>query len=257
MAIKLSTALVNFMMGVGSFKDAFADCAIDIYTGAQPANADAAPTGTKLVTLTNSSGALTSEVASSGTFKLSSGSAGSVDTVTVNSIDILGGSVAYATSLAVTATNVAAQINRNQKNKLFTAAASGNDVVITAIPGLGTLPNTWVVDGTTTTLVEGAHVNMAGGVNAANGLNLDDVVGGVISKRTTETWSGTNVADGTAGWFRVRRTGDSGAVDAAATQIRYDGAVATSGAQMNIGSLSFTNGAPSLINSASFTLPMA
>ncbi len=257
MATKLSAALINFLMGVGSFKDAFSDCAIDIYTGAQPTNANAAPTGILLVTLSNNSGALTTEVKSSGTFKLASGAAGSVDTVTVNSIDILGGAVAYDTSLAITAINVAAQINRNQKNKLFTAEASGNDVVITAIPGLGTLPNTWVVDGTTTTLVEGTHVNMTGGVNAANGLNLDDPVGGVISKRTGEIWSGTGVATGTAGWFRVRRTGDSAALDAALTQIRYDGAIATSGAQMNLGSLTVTTGAPFLLSGAAFTLPSA
>lgn len=255
MAAKLSTALVNFLMGVGSFKDAFSDCVIKVYTGTQPASADTAPSGTLLVTLSSSSGAVTDEVKSSGTFKLSSGSAGSVNTVTVNSIDILGAAVPYNTSLSQTATDVAAQINRNAKNKLFTAEASGNDVVITAIPGLGTLPNTWVVDGTTTTLVEGTHVNMAGGVNAANGLNLDDPVAGVISKRSSETWSGDAVATGTAGWFRVQRTGDSGATDSSASQIRYDGAVATSGAQMNLGSLAVTNGAPFVLSSASFTLP--
>ena len=257
MSVKLSTALVNMMMGVCSFKDALANCAIDIYSGSQPADADTAASGTLLVTLSNNAAALTAETKSSGTFKLSSGSAGSVDTVTVNSIDILGGSVPYNTSLSQTATDVAAQINRNAKNKLFIAVASGNDVVITAVPGLGTLPNTWVVDGTTTTLVEGTHVNMTGGVNAANGLNFDDPVAGAIGKRLTDAWAGVAANSGVAGWFRIRQIGDSNATDSAGAWPRYDGAIATSGAQMNLGSLTVTGGATFTLSGGTISLPKA
>ncbi len=52
MAIRLSTGLVNKMLAEGSFKSIFANGVIDIYTGSQPASADTAATGTKLVQVT-------------------------------------------------------------------------------------------------------------------------------------------------------------------------------------------------------------
>ena len=51
MAARLSTGLVNKMLGTSSFKDTFALGFIDIYTGVQPTSADAIPTGTRLGTL--------------------------------------------------------------------------------------------------------------------------------------------------------------------------------------------------------------
>lgn len=53
MAVRLSSGLANYMAGNGSLAGAFADAVIDLYTGAQPASADAAATGTLLGTLTN------------------------------------------------------------------------------------------------------------------------------------------------------------------------------------------------------------
>ena len=51
MANRLSTGLVNKMLVTGSFKATMALGFIDVYTGSQPATADAVPTGTKLATL--------------------------------------------------------------------------------------------------------------------------------------------------------------------------------------------------------------
>lgn len=81
-------------------------------------------------------------------------------------------------------------------------------------------------------------------------------VNGTISKDHTETWSGTMLANGTAGWFRLREATDSG-VNASQSACRIDGAIATSGAQMNLGVLTFTQGAPFVVTSANFTLPTA
>lgn len=50
----------------GSISDLFRNCVIDIYSGSQPANADAAETGTKLVTITLSSGAFSGGSAANG-----------------------------------------------------------------------------------------------------------------------------------------------------------------------------------------------
>lgn len=57
MTVRLSTALRNNLVGALGFAATFANGVIDIYTGAQPANADAAVTGTLLGTVTLNSGA--------------------------------------------------------------------------------------------------------------------------------------------------------------------------------------------------------
>lgn len=258
MAVRLSTALVNKMMDTACFKDLLSNCVIDIYTGSQPTSADDAKSGTLLVSVTKNSGAYTSETAAVGSLTIA-GASGSVDTVTVNGVDILGGSVAFITDINTTATAVATQINKNPKNKNITASTTGSSGVITltARPGLGSLPNTWAVSGTYTTITGGTYVAMTGGVNAANGLNFGAAVLGVLSK-DSDTWSGTAVATGTAGWFRVRGRGDDGtAADSSKVFPRFDGAISTSGAQMNLGSTTITSGAPFIVPVAAFTLPTA
>lgn len=57
MALKLSTALVNALCDTAPLKTAMNLCFIDIYSGVQPANANAAATGTRLCTISNNSGA--------------------------------------------------------------------------------------------------------------------------------------------------------------------------------------------------------
>jgi hypothetical protein len=90
---------------------------------------------------------------------------------------------------------------------------------------------------------------------AAAGLEFDDASAGVISKKSTETWSGTAVASGTAGWFRMYQAGDSGT--SSTTDCRLDGACGTSGAQLNMSSLSISSGAVQTISSFSLTQPAA
>jgi hypothetical protein len=253
MTARLSTGLVNSLMSVGSFADAFAGGVIDIYSGTQPATADTAASGTKLVTLTAASGAYTAETRASGTVTLATGAAGSVDTVTVNSIDILGASVPYNTSLTQTATDVAAQINRNPKNRTYVATSSGAVITLTANAGFGTSLNGHVVTATLTTLTA-SYANIASGVAAVNGLNYESSVAGVVSKIASQVWSGNAVVSGTAGWFRIRESNDTG-VSASTTAVRYDGAIATSGAELNIASLSIVNATPFTATAATFTLP--
>lgn len=258
MTARLSTCLATKLMDTGSFKDIFANCVIDVYSGTQPATADAAATGTLLVSITKASGAVTAETKAVGSLTIA-GAAGSVDTVTVNAIDILGGSVAFTSTINATATAVATQINNNPKNLLYVASTTGSSgvITITAVNGLGTLVNTHAVSGTYTTITGGTYVAMTGGVDAVNCLQFGSAAAGVLSKATAETWSGTAVATATAGWFRMRSSIEPGtALDSATIYPRYDGAVSTSGSQMNLGSLAITSGAPFLLSSASFTLPL-
>lgn len=59
MTVRLSTGLRTALAGATGFSSAFANGVIEIYTGTQPATADAAVTGTLLGTVTLNSGAFT------------------------------------------------------------------------------------------------------------------------------------------------------------------------------------------------------
>jgi hypothetical protein len=254
MTLKYSTGAREFLADQGSLKDAFQNGRIEIYTGAQPANADAAVTGTLLCTITNASGARTAEVLSTGTLTLSTGASGSVNTLTVNGVDILGGAVNFATSLNQTATNVAAQINAFKSNVRYTATASGAVVTISALPGTGASPNTFVVAATFTTIT-GSTTNMASGVNPVNGLLFGDAAGGVLAMLATQTWSGMNGNTGTAGWYRMYGSvADAGALDSVGVFIREDGAVSTSAAELNMPSTALTATATTAITAWTRTI---
>ena len=260
MALRFSKGLRNFLNEGGCIKQALANGKLLVYTGSQPTTADDAVAGTLLVTITKSSAAHTAEVRATGSVTLTGGASGSVNTVTVNSIDILGAAVNYNTSLTQTATDVATQINNNPKNLLFVAEASGAVVTLKAKPGLGTLCNGWVVTATLTTITA-SYVNIGSGVagvNAANGLTFGDSAAGVLVRNSAEVWSGTAVADGTAGWFRyVGAVTDPGTADSGEAYIRLDGNIATSGANLNMSNTAIVTGAVQTISGFSLTYPAA
>jgi hypothetical protein len=258
MSLRPSAALRNFLLEGGSLKKALSNCVLKVYTGAQPATAEAAPTGTLLCTYSDASGALTREVQSVGSVDLTGGGSGSVDTLTVNSIEIMGSATSFITSLALTAQAVIDKINNNPKNYLFEAYLSDTDKInIRAKPGLGALPNAWVVASTVTTITK-TDANMAGGVDAVNGLRWGDSAAGVLTKLSTQTWSGVAAATGTAGWFRIEASvTDAGGLDSSEAVIRLDGSIATSGAELNMTPTSITSAATQTISSFTITLPTA
>lgn len=259
MALRLSKALRNFMAEDGPIKKALSNCVLKSYTGAQPANAEAAPTGTLLVTYSLAGGALTREVQSSGSVALTGGGAGSVNTLTVNGLEIMGSATNFNTSLTQTATDIVTKINNNPKNYLFQAsnvAGTSATITIKAKPGLGALPNAWVVASTVTTITK-TDTNMSGGVDAVNGLNWGDSAAGIMVKETG-TWQGTAAATGTAGWGRFEASvTDAGGVDASESIIRMDVAIATSGAELNMGSTSIVIATVQTVSAFSITFPTA
>jgi hypothetical protein len=258
MALRFSKGFRNFINEAGSLKEALNGGKLLIYSGAQPTDADSAITGTLLVAITLASGAHTPEVLAQGKTTLTGGGAGSVNTFTVNGIEIMGSATNFNTSLTQTATDIATKINNNPKNLLFTAAGSGTDVIITAKPGLGTLANGWVLATTTTTITK-TDVNVGtttAGVNSANGLTFGDSAAGTIVKNPTETWSGIASNSGTAGWFRFQASvTDAGAADASEVFIRVDGNVASSGANLNMSNTAITALAVQTLNTFSLTYP--
>lgn len=110
---------------------------------------------------------------SNGTVTLDSGGSGSVDGITVNSVQIMSGAESFDTSLTVTATNVATNINAFTSSPNYYANSSGAVVTISAATR-GTGPNGFAVVSSTTTIVT-TDVNLASGVadtSAAKGLDV-------------------------------------------------------------------------------------
>jgi hypothetical protein len=236
MAWKISTALRNAMLEMGSFKKVMSNCIIKVYSGGQPATAELAPTGTLLCTYSDASGTPTREVRAQGTVTYT-GTSGSADALTVNGLEIMGSATANTGVLATTVQAIADKINHNPKNLLFVASANAGVLTLTAKPGLGALANGWAVVSTTTTMGR-TDVNIGtttAGVTAVNGLNWGDAVGAVLPKHPTQSWSGVPVASGTAGWFRIEAAvNDASGVDASESILRADGLCATSGAELNM-----------------------
>lgn len=270
MTLRFSPGLQNFIAEDGCWKDFFDNGSINIYTGAQPATADLAATGTLLATLTLASGALTSETRATGVITLT-GASGSVDTITLLGVEIMGSSTAFNTSLTQTAADITLKINRNPKNKFVAATSSGAVITLTALPSFGTLLNSAALATTVTTMAATVTSTSFGsgtggsvaGINSANGLKMDwNAAAGIFTKDITQTWSGTVVGAGTqtAGWFRyVGSKADAQALDNASPPAfsRMDGAIATTGSQMNMSSTSLANGATVTLSTFSITIPAA
>lgn len=90
--------------------------------------------------------------------------------------------------------------------------------------------------------------------DGATGLDYDEPSSGVINKPSSQTWIGTSVAAGTAGWFRVWVAGDN--PDNISTAYpRWDGAMATSGAEINTANATIDSGAIQSIPACAITFP--
>lgn len=259
MTLRLSTGLVNRLAQNRGFASIFNRGSIQIYSGAQPANADAAVTGTLLGIVTQGSGALTQETRAVGTIVITAAAGGSVDSVTVGTFNIIpdGGVPAVAGDTAATAQAVADAINRNG---IFDASVAGSTITIKAKPGAGASWNGLALTaGLTTVTATFGGGTVAGGVAPVNGLIFGQPLAGVIAKLPTQVWSFNGLVAGTAGWFRVVASeADAGAIVAAAPFYpRLDGSIAVSGADLNLSNINIAVGAPNTIDTFSWTQPQS
>lgn len=256
MTLRLSTGTRNALASGIGFGALFNKGSINIYTGTQPTNADAAATGTLLGVVTLGGGALTQEVQAAGSLTLSGGG-GSVDTVTVNGFNIIPNTpVPYNGSVNQTALDLAAAINRAG---YYLASATGSSGVVTlkALPGTGAVHNTYAVSATSTTLSVGTFVAMSGGVNPVNGLLFTDAANGAVTKMGSWSFTGLSVSTQTAGWFRLQgSTVDAGGLATAAPwPARVDGSVGTSGADLLLSNISIALGQVTTVDTFSLTVP--
>lgn len=91
---------------------------------------------------------------------------------------------------------------------------------------------------------------------ASIGISFDAPVAGIIAKAIAETWSGTSVAEGTAGWFRLWEAGGDPSI-LSTSESRVDGNIATSGANMNMSNTFVANGAVQTVSTFAITMPAA
>jgi len=253
--LRISTGVRNALTGHLGLGGIFNRGSIEIYTGTQPTTADSAVTGTLLGLVTLGSAALTREVQASQTITVA-GASGSIDTVTVGTLNIIpDGAVSFNTDAATTAADLCAAINRNG---LFTATVSGAVVTVKPRPGAGATYNGVAFATTVTTLTATVGAaTLSGGTSAVNALILASPSAGTISKPSGATWSFNGEEAATAGWFRLKGSvvDDNLAITTGTQFARLDGSIAVSGADMNLSNIAITIGAPTTIDSFSATVP--
>ena len=254
MTIRFSTGVRNALAQNAGVARIFNRGSIQIYSGSQPATADAAVTGTLLGTVTTASGALTAETIPTGSVTLTGGASGSINTLTVGGLNIIpDGAVNFNTSLNQTASDLTDAINRNG---MFRATVAGAVVTIFPWGGSGTSFNGAVVTATLTT-VTATYVNISGGVAPVNGLLFGQPSVGVVGKAPGQVWSFNGVAVGTAGWFRlIASAADAGGlVSGAPWPLRIDGSIATSGGDLNLSNIAIAVNTPATVDTFNFTVP--
>jgi len=255
MALKLSTGLRNFLLAEGSLRKAFEDGIINLYSGAAPASADDAPTGVLLCKLTKSSGAVAAGARSSPQIGLITiGSHAPGETFIINVTVDGAGPASYtvtntpdAGGLVEAAMKAAEMLNDIPQIAAIASGSDGNIFISSKFAGGSfTIANG---GGTGTISALTSEVKAAVVVNT---LKLSAPAAGVITKNA-DPWSGVGLANGTAGYFRLITTLDTGIQSQ--EEIRIQGNVATSGAELNLSNLNIVMGATQTVDTFTLTLP--
>ena len=249
MPLRLSSGAVDALQENGCLKEVFHDMIVDVYSGSQPASADAAKTGTHLVRVTLAAGAFTAGVKSTRRIDkatITYGIDGDDYVLVIN-----GTSYSYTSVNGDDADDVAlALASLVDASTVVSATAIANVITVRAL--YGGVDYTITNAGTTT---GGNNVVASVTANARiNGLQWGDSVLGVLSKEAGD-WEGLNLADGTAGYFRAKANPLDD--DSESTSlVRMDGNISTSNAPLIIaGSINLVKDATTTIQSASITRP--
>ena len=249
MSLKFSSGAVDALQENGCLKEIFHDMIVDIYSGPQPASADAAKTGVHLARITLAGGAFTAGVKSTRRVDkatIAYGSDGNIYTQVINgttySYTAVSGDDENDVALALAALIDASPV----------VSASAILNVITTRARYGGVDYTIANTGTTT---PGNNVIAAVIANVRiNGLQWGDSVLGVLSKESG-VWEATNLATGTAGYFRAKANALDDDTESTSL-VRMDGNISTSNAPLIIsGSINLIAGAITTILSSAITRP--
>jgi hypothetical protein len=265
MAQIYSTALVNMLTGGRNLRSILDNFVIRILSGAAPASADGAETGTLLCIVSKSSGFVLGATAPSPliddwyfTMAGMGPTAGKSIAIAI-SLDGVNGTYTYNITgtdgstggSAAAVDRIANMINQAQRPVRAIGFSGPADVVVLVTPTVRGLGMT-LVDGGGNDTITPVHVQAAVRYNT---LQLGPPVGGIISKLASDTMTGTNLATGVAGYFRVVLPDDTFAIDSAISQVRVQGSVGTSGADMNLDSVQFNVSATTTISGFSIQEP--
>lgn len=235
---------------------------LDYFSGAAPATANLAATGVLLATLTKNGSAWTAETRAQWKITLG-GASGSVNTIKLGGVEVLGTAVNFTTDLNTTAALVATTINNHTSPNYF-ATSIAAVVYIYAPIGSGVGRNSIVCATTVTTMTatvagDGTPSGSGGtaGIAVANGLNwqypaiIQTGVGALFTKETA-IWQMTSPTQtGTVGYARLRLDGADDQ-SANSTYRRIQLTVGTSGADLNSSNLAVTAGIPAILNTLTY-----
>ncbi len=253
MTEKYSTGLRDLVLGGKSIRSIFDDFVLDIYGGSVPADADQAPSGTLLCTVTKNSlavGANDRSIAKQASIDITVAAPGATIIVAVNGVNYTYTVLAEDNTLRKVARKVALMLDDiPQIDAIAHATADGDGklAVKSSIAGASfTIANgggtgTWA-------LTDNTIANFS-----SNALQWAAPSGAVIQK-PVDVWSGVNVAQGTASYFRIRRPSDAGGTST--TLPRIQGACGTSGAELNLTSINLAKDATTTIGSGQMSLPV-
>jgi len=265
MALYVSTGARQSLLKGDSLRDMFNrnTALIKVYSGAAPATADAAATGTLLVTI--SAASATAGTKQKVRFTPTAGDA----TTNTWTITLNGVAHSFVDSGSLSPTQIC--------TGLYNLIGAGNGSAITTPAGTINIPQLnarfALTDNTGTLDIEAATLGMSfeytatvsgGGtgswttaVQAAHaGLDFElasDVASGIIEKLSSQTWSGVAGATGTAGYFRLVQYADTAALST--SQIRLQGTVNTSNADLNMSKVNVVTGETHTITTFSITAP--
>ena len=261
MALLWSTGIRQFVAQHGSYKRALQGGVMIIYSGTVPSTADAVAGSytTQLVRITLASGSYTPETQSSAALTLS-GTGGSLDTLTVAGIDIVGAIVPYVTDLITTALNTVAQIQTYLSNPEYEVSASGAVITVKSLLGSGIAQNGFTLNCTTSGgLLEDLPQTFTGGVASVNGLTYLYGINGVMSK-ASGTWSGVISNTGTASYWRIYGPTENewGAPLASTSAIRVQGTCGVGSTyDYNMASTALVAGQTHIIDNFNLGIPVS
>lgn len=251
MALKLSAGLRNFLTGEGTFRKAFEDGVLYIYSGTAPTDPNTAPSGVMLCKVTKSSGAVVANTRS--TPKLCTVTiSGTPDAGDIVKLDLDGVNYYYTLvadddSLAKVALKVARMLNDSPHVAAIATGTTGVVYVQSRFAGV----DFTLTEETSTGITVEVSADIIANV-ALNTLRFGAPSTGVISK-TADIWSGVTAVTGTAGYFRLVTSLDN--LGESQTDMRIQGNISTSGAELNFSSINFVVGATQTIDTFAITLP--
>ena len=265
MAQLYSTCLVNLLTGGRTLRSILDNFTIRILSGAAPASADAAETGTLLCILSNASayaaapGATAQPISDDWFFTVPVGPTAGKSVKVAISVDGVNATYTYGITGNDGSTGGTAPCLNRIANMItqalipveamgFSGPADTAVIVRPQVRGLGMT----LVDGGGDDTITPTHRQTA---TRPGTLQFGPPVAGLISKLAADAITGLNLATGVAGYFRIVQVGDTGLLDSAYINVRIQGSVGTSGADMNFDSVQFNDGATSTLTGLSIQEP--